>query len=171
MADKFQYYDTGDDAEGFIYPSRWGAQTFTPEANHTITSIKIKMFRLGNPGQLTFEIRETSGGEPTDVVLCSGTYDGNSITDTSPGQNYEITLGAGASLETDVMYAIVAYGGVDNVNQFKWRMDATDPGYTRGSYVWSNDGGLTWEVQAYDFIFEEWGEAAGAPRSRGFVIG
>ncbi|MBA7630622.1 hypothetical protein ES703_38146 [subsurface metagenome] len=107
MSTKFEYYDVNDDADKYIYANVWSAQTFTPSTAHKITSVKLLCWREGIPGTVTVSIRATSGGHPTGGDLCSGTTDGNTLPLSSPYEWREITLGAGADLSADTMYAIV----------------------------------------------------------------
>ncbi|MDO8715791.1 MAG: LamG-like jellyroll fold domain-containing protein, partial [Dehalococcoidales bacterium] len=56
-------YTTGDgNYSGSIYGNTWYGQSFTPSTAHTITSVKVQIFRTGNPGTVTASIRATSGG-------------------------------------------------------------------------------------------------------------
>jgi len=175
MADKFEYYDTGADDEEVVYLAHWRGQTFTPLAAHKITSVKLPLFREGNPSTLTITIETVDGsGHPSGSILCSGTIDGNTFTTNSAGTWYEITLGAGADLDAATQYAIVAkcLGG-DVSNRVKWKKDASSPTYPRGAREWSMDSGVNWTTStAIDCLFEDWGEAiAVAGRSFGFIIG
>ena len=75
----YEYYNTGDDASGRAYGNEWRAQTFTPSVSFNITSVKLKLFREGNPGTVTVSIRATSGGVPTGSDLCWGTTNGSTL--------------------------------------------------------------------------------------------
>ena len=77
----YEYYSTGDDAAASIYGNTWDTQTFTPSVAHTITSVKLKLYKTGTgPGTITVGIRATDGsGLPTGSDLCSGTTDGNTL--------------------------------------------------------------------------------------------
>ncbi len=174
MAEKYQYYNTGDDGNTYIRGSYWQAQTFTPAIAHRITSVKLKLWREENPGPLTVSIKATDAeGKPTGEDLCSGSIEATAITDTSPGQWYEITLGEGCILDADTKYAIVARapGGIAGV-QIQWRYDGTDPTYERGYRLYSSDSGSTWSATTnIDYMFEEWGEEIViAGRSFGYVF-
>lgn len=162
MAERFEYYNTDDDNLYGFHTKYFPAQTFTPEVAHKITSVKLLMYRLGNPGTVDVEIRTTSAGKPTSTVLCSGTYNGNLFTTNTAGLWYEITLGAGADQDVDTQYAIVckALSGSSG-NDVRWRMDASSPTYPRGAWVASSDYGETWLIlTGRDFMFEEWGVPA-----------
>lgn len=168
MATRYEYYNTGDDAEAQVMwgAPYWGAQTFTPLIAHTITSVKLKLQRHGTPGNLTVSIRATIEESPWIVTpdLITGTTDGNTLTDEEGGEWREIFLGDGVGLLADTKYAICArcYGA--NVsNHVGWRGDSGDGAYPRGRAMMSTNGGSTWSVSAlsgWDLMFEEWGVPA-----------
>jgi hypothetical protein len=157
----YEYYNTGDDNHVWLYGSTWAAQTFTPSVAHTITSVKLKLFRVGSPGTVTVSIRATSGGQPAGGALCSGTTTGDTLTTSAPGEWREITLGSGYGLSGGTTYAIVvrATGG-DSSNYLWWRVDGSSPAYAGGMYLLSFNSGSIWTSGAsYDLMFEEWGNA------------
>ena len=160
MADRYEYYITGDDSANVFFTSSWWAQTFTPSVDHTITSIKLKLGRKGSPGTLTFVIKATDGsGHPTGDDLCSGTTDGNTLPDYTVEYEWrEITLGDGAILSADTKYAIIAKAlAGDGLNTGVWALELVG-GYAGGNAEFSNNSGYGWAAKAYDFMFEEWGE-------------
>ena len=160
MATLYEYYNTNNDQSGDIYGVLWKAQTFTPATAHTITSVKLKLYRVGSPGTITVGIRATSSGKPTGNDLCSGTYDGNSITTNIAGAWYEITFGAGYNLSAGTVYAIVvrATSANGSTSYVEWRMDGSSSTYSGGQYYSSGDSGSTWDgTSSYDFMFEDWG--------------
>lgn len=155
----YEYYNTGDDNHVWLYGSYWVAQTFTPSVTHTITSVKLKLFRNGLPGTITVSIRATSGGQPTGTDLCSGTTNGDTLTTSAPGVWREIALGSGYGLSAGTTYAIVirATSG-DSSNYVLWRVDGSSPTYGGGMYLLSSNSGSSWTSGAsYDLMFEEWG--------------
>ena len=83
----------------------WAAQTFTPSADHTITSVWLRLSRVGSPGIITVSIRGTSGGLPFGPDLCSGAINGNMLTTSMPGDWYEIGVGGGYALFAGMTYA------------------------------------------------------------------
>ena len=174
MATLYEYYNTGDNGQDDIWGTQWDAQTFTPSIAHKITSVKLKLYRQGLPDTITVGITATDiNGHPTGSDLCSGTIDGNTLTDVSPGEWYEITLGAGYNLIANTKYAIVvkALSG-DAANCVSWRYNSIDPTYAGGCYEVTYNSGSTWEGdETADFMFEEWGEPLANPFSRGYIIG
>lgn len=159
MARRFEHYITDDDNTDFMAGNAWVGQTFTPSIPHTITSVKLKLYRIGSPGTLTVGIRATSSGKPTGADLCSGTIDGNGLTTDTAGAWYEITFGAGTSLSVGTMYAIVgrALDGTISTDEVRWRVDRTSSTYSGGTEVYSTNGGSIWYIDTYDNMFEEWG--------------
>ena len=156
---KYQYYNTNDDDDRDIYTANYGAQTFTPGTTHLLGKVKLKLFRVGSPGTATISIKGTINSKPAGGALCSGTLDADVITDDSGGEWYEITLGDGAELAADTMYAIeVKAPDGDASNKLSWRADITSPTFTGGTYCTSTDSAVDWStVSGVDIMFEEWG--------------
>jgi len=155
---KYETYNTGEDSAFFIYDVNWRGQTFTPSITHPITSIKLLLYRSGLPRTITVSIRATDGdGKPIGDDLCSGTYDGDTVTTDATGAWYEITLGSGTVLSASTKYAIVVrITGGDAYNYIAWKCDGSSPTYSGGSYANSSDSGSTWNLDtSYDFMFEE----------------
>ena len=104
----YEHYDSGDNSLIAVFADRWVAQTFTPSAAHTITSVKLKLYRNGSPGTMHVGIRATNAtGQPTGGTLCLGSINGSSLTTDSGGVWYEIDLGGGYPLSASTLYAIV----------------------------------------------------------------
>jgi hypothetical protein len=162
-ADLYEYYNTGDSGQDAIYGSRWRAQTFTPSTAHTITSVKLELFRTGSPGTVTVSIKATSSDKPSGADLCSGTTNGNTLPTGSPYEWREITLGSGYDLSASTMYAVVVrISGGSSGNCIKWRADKTSPTYTGGTAVDSRNSGSSWSIRTgKDFMFEDWGDPIG----------
>jgi hypothetical protein len=159
-ASMYEHYNTGDTGSGTIFGINWAAQTFTPSATHTIISVKLLLWRSGAPGTITVGIRDTSGGQPAGSDLCSGTINGNTLTISSTGVWYEITLGGGYSLSAGHQYAIVVRApGGDATNLLYWRAEGGAPTYVGGMLCLSGNSGLSWSCYSnWDFMFEEWGD-------------
>ncbi|MHA1290307.1 MAG: glycoside hydrolase family 78 protein, partial [Candidatus Thorarchaeota archaeon] len=148
-----------DNTSFMVYGSNWSAQSFTTSDVFTVTSVDLKLYRIGNPGTITVSIRETDGdGYPTGNDLCSGTYDGNTITTDTDGVWYEIAVGDGADLSDSTKYAIVvrATSG-DFDNKIGWRADDSND-YSYGRRDYSNDSGSSWDpLGTHDMLFRVWG--------------
>lgn len=160
----YEYYNTGDNTASTAYSNYWTGQTFTPAIAHKNTSVKLKLYKVGSPGTITASIRATDGeGHPTGEDLCSGTTDGNTLTEDTSGEWREITLGDGYNLNADTKYAIVVRALDGTSSHFlRWRLDSTDPTYAGGASEYSDNSGVDWSTTlTYDKMFEEWGEALG----------
>ncbi len=155
MPTLYEYYNAGDDDYTIVHPGAayYRGQTFTPAISHTITSAKLKLYKVGNPGNLTVEIRAVSDNS----VLCSGTYAVAGL-GASPGAFVEITLGVGAALTASTVYRIVTYtASGDGSNYVGWRVDGSSPTYAGGSHCYSSDA-ITWtDYTPVDNMFEEYG--------------
>jgi len=163
----YERYTTGDDQSASTYSSKYRGNSFTigntgTNERHNITSIKCLMYRHGSPGTVTLEVKATDGdGKPTDIVLTSGTLNGNDFTDDFAGLWYEFTLTPYA-LSANTKYAFYLYAaGGSKDNKVELRYDTSSPSYTGGEYTNSNDAGSTWGTYATDeTLFEEYGIAA-----------
>jgi len=159
----YESYNTGDDSNNNMYGSNWYAQTFTPSVAHKIASVKLKLYRSGSPGTVTVSIRATDGnGHPTGSDLCSSTINGDTLTTSSSGAWYEITLGSGYDLSAGTKYAIVVRSPNGNwSNRLYWRRDRSSPTYAGGCRESSTNNGSTWSSSTTrDMMFEEWGNRA-----------
>ena len=164
MPQRYEYYDVGDASNASLFGKNWGAQNFTVVApKHTVTSVKLKLWRSGSPGTVTVSIRATDeNGHPTGGDLTSGTTDGNTLPTGSPYEWREIAL-TEYTLSVGTKYAIVCRAPDGNgVNYIVWRYDASDPEYAGGNYEFSSDSGASWSSNlSADFMFEVWGNPAG----------
>ena len=161
----YQNYITGDDGDYDIYGVNWAGQTFTPVLAHMISKLKLKLFRVGDPGTVNISIKLASSGKPVGGDLCAGTIEGTDITLSTNGEWYEITLGDGYTFTKNVQYAIVikAVSG-DASNKVSWRADVSSPTYAGGTYCSSSDSGIDWgTVSGGDCMFEEWGVGEPSP--------
>ena len=141
-----------------VYNNYWLCQTFTPQSSHKITSVKLKLCRVGSPGTGTVSIRATdANGKPAGDDLCSASIDGDSLP-TDPTL-LGFSLGAGANLSAGVKYAIVWRFPSGNSSNYGRARRMYPGAYAGGTAVTSNDSGATWEVvQDWDFVFQDWGE-------------
>jgi len=156
-----EHYNTGDEGSDRAYSTYWIAQTFTVDARHTVTSVKLKLYKKGNPGTVTVSIRATDGTHPTGSDLTVGTTDGNTLPTASPYEWRQITLTSYA-LSANTKYAIVvrAPGGDGSTTWVRWVYDYYDSLYAGGNYEWSQESGDYWSSAGYDFMFEVWGSSS-----------
>ena len=160
MSQLYEYQNTKYDDANTMYGIYWVGQTFTVGGTaHTVTSVKIKACRYGNPGTLTLSIRATSGSLPTGGDLTSGTIDANTFTTDTAGAWYEITVTL-YLLSASIMYAIVCRCSSGNgTNYSQWRLGTGAGTYPNGASVSSSNSGSSWAVgsPAGDRTFEVWG--------------
>lgn len=165
---KHEFYDTGDDEANVnpIITSDWFGQSFTvgttgDNVNFIISSIKLKLYRLGLPGTLTVSIQALDGGDdPDGTDLSTGTIDGNTFTTSSSGNFEEITMSS-FELQASTSYGIVVKALSGNgANWIKWRRDGSSPSYAGGTSKFSENSGSTWFDDNSDFMFEVYGADA-----------
>jgi len=153
MSSPIDFYTITDDSQRASGGAAWASQLFTASKDYDINSIKLKLYRTGTPGNFTVSIRATANYRPTgaDIGGVTGVINGNDITDSSPGEWYEITFDSPISLTNGIKYAIVWRAVGNSVNV---RNDNTGD-YVDGRYCYSNDSGVNWGfVAAKDFVFE-----------------
>ena len=161
-----EYYSDNDDSASNFRDTSWQCQTFTTTSAYVISSVKLKIYRVGSPGTITVSIRATDvGGKPTGADLASGTTDGDTLTTSSSGEWREITFGTPYSLSGTTKYAIVAStASGDYENEVLWKRDATSPTYSGGSAGDSTDSGSSWSlITTQDMMFECWESSALEP--------
>jgi len=149
-------YNTGDDSAGDVRWYYWHAQTFTAESSHSVCSVKLKVYRLGSPGDLTVSLRAIdTAGHPTGPDLAVGTIDGNALTTNDGGEWREINFTASYTVIAGTKYAIVVRapaGGGGKV--VKWFHDEAGT-YAGGNRETSADSGSTWGSDLItDYMFE-----------------
>jgi len=156
----YEKSNTGDDGYASIGGDLawWEGQTFTPTIQHTITSVKLYLYRDDGvfPGTVTVSIRATAASLPTGADLVSGTYNADSLTPFTPTW-VEFTFGAGTMLLASTKYAKVIRVS-SATDQVKSRV--TSPGtYSGGNSVYSSDSGSIWTPygNGFDYQFEEYG--------------
>ena len=157
MSQKIENYITGDDSSRGAGYATYLAQTFTAESNHTVSSVKLKMYYvINNSGTLTVSIKATSGGLPTGSDLASGSRLVQGMSNTSPGEWYEITMDTPYDLVSGTVYAIVITATDASLGV---REDETSPSYSGGNEVLSTDSGANWTAYTgRDLMFEIWGD-------------
>lgn len=158
MSTKYEEYSgyTGGMA---CYGAKWFGQTFTPSTAHTLASVKVKLTKAaGASGTITFAIYATTSGHPSGSVLCSGTIEASTLSD-SVKTEHEITMGTEINLAASTQYALVAsMPSGSGTNYIRWW--AGSGSYSGGCYEQSTDSGATWASgTSTDFDFETWGNA------------
>lgn len=159
-----EYCNTGDNDGWSVFgSSNWAAQTFVAVGVHSVTSIKLKCYRVGiDVGDMIVSLRAVDGSsKPTgaDLTVSAPHLNASEFTTNTNGFWYEWNVSSYV-LTDGVKYAIVARcpstGG--GINRSVWRI-GDDPIYGYGGLVRSSDGGSTWTLfNDYDGMFEIWGQ-------------
>lgn len=157
---RYEEYTVDDDEAVELYGNVWGAQTFTTGTTaHSVTSIRLLLYREGSPGTVTVSIKKTTATDPSGVDLTYGILDGDDFTDNVAGVWYEFNVDS-YSLEASTMYAIVVRATAGNItNSVHWNSDGSAGDEANGQEETSANSGATWTGDADDdFMFEIWGE-------------
>jgi len=155
----YEYLNTGGDADGDdIYGNRWAAQQFTTDAvSHTITSARVLLKRVGNPGDVILSLKYANAlHKPTGADILSKTLDGDAFALVSTWYEFDLTE---TELENSQEFALVvrAENG-DAANYIEWYWDSGG-GLANAVASLSADGGITWTINVggADYLFEIWG--------------
>jgi len=160
MAQKFESYATHQEFTCSLRDGYSWGQTFTPQATHKITLVKLFLQKIGAPPNNTLRIRATAGGLPIGGDLCTGVLIGTAPP-APPGGWVDIPIGNGVLLIAGIMYAMVFSGCAgDMANQVTWWYDGSGPTYAGGTGLshpeWTKQTG-------WDMWFEEWGDPLQPP--------
>ena len=159
----YERYNTGEDGHAEAYGDWYITQTFTigntgTNEDHDVKSIKLRLYREGSPGTFTVSIRAVDvDGKPTGADLTSGTTNGNTLTTDAAGEWRSINV-TPYGLSASTKYAIIGSASQGNgINSVHIMFDGTTPTYTGGSYGYSNDEGVSWDlITGRDVLFEEY---------------
>ena len=168
MATVVDSYTTGmDSVDGICGALNLRAQTFTASQSYTINSVILKLYRLGTPGTLT--VRLTTVDESTPVepvignVLATGTFNANTVTTDSAGEEYTITFTTSAALTSGTQYAIVCDCRDVGADYCYWKKDTAGATYAGGTAGSSGDSGSNWTMYtATDYYFKTTSSSGGS---------
>lgn len=152
---QIESYDWQDNSYFPIDGANWASQSRVITKPDTITSIKLKLSRAGNPGTMNVYIYNADANHmPTGAVLASGSINANTFTTATAGDWYEIDLGAGFTPTVDNEYATAISCPSGNAsNQARWRACSASQ-YPHGMAGWSTDSGGSWSPQTtFDCYF------------------
>ncbi|NPV07589.1 MAG: DUF3604 domain-containing protein [Anaerolineae bacterium] len=161
----YEHLNQGDDGSIRADGAMVVGQSFTPAQAHTVSLVRLKLYRQGSPGPATVAIRAAGGnGMPTGSSLSSGTLDTSAITTSTLGEWYSVSL-TPVGLQAGTQYVLtIAVPGGDAGNRLFVRWDRSDPPYGGGTALYSWDGGQGWRaVSGSDVMFEEWGTPGATP--------
>jgi len=123
----WESYTTGDDAAAQVYGVTWYGQTFTTSPySHSAVDVRFLAYRVGTPSTVTVSIRAVGDdGFPSGDDLTSGTIDGDSLTDSTGGSWYGVSL-TETNLDYGETYAICFRAEAGDVsNYIALRADST----------------------------------------------
>jgi hypothetical protein len=153
--DYYTYVGTAENFHGDCSNTVWFSQSFTTVGSMIITGVRLPLFRVGTPGTVTVGIYSVSGGKPN-VLLTSGTMDGDTLTTDGAGASYDIGVTA-YTLSATTQYCIVLHSAA---SQCSW-MGNSAGSFAGGDACLSSDTGATWtEYSAIDQKFTVSGVAS-----------
>ncbi len=156
---RYEWYDeSGSDL--LVYSFVWPGQTFTPQADHDITKVRLKIFWDFAPlnHDVIVSIRDTNVlGEPAGADLVAVTISGLTI-GIDPATWHDFTFPANPLMSNGTLYAIVVRAPTAPLFALRWRTQTVTGSYPRGTRLLSADSGVNWSVYPLDdATFEEWG--------------
>lgn len=157
-----EFYTFSGGGSTAMYGAEWRGQTFTigttaADTDFSITSVKMKLYRILSPGTVTLGIYATDvDGYPTGSPLTSGTTDGDTLTTNSEGEVRTFTLSP-VTLTASTKYAIVIDARNGDANNQALYRGTTAAGYPAGEGVHSADSGSSWASLSGDYYFSTHG--------------
>lgn len=154
MATKYEWYESDDSASilptGFYMGQSFTIGTVGTNENFNTYSVKLKLYRINNPGTITIEIYSVDvSGFPTGSALSSGTTDGDTLTTNTAGEIREIIMSS-YELQASTKYAIVIFCAAESIGV---KLDSA-AGYTGGNQLlWEEE----WFDGSDDLYFSVWG--------------
>lgn len=138
-------YDWQKSAYHLIYGNNEWSQSFTPQTAHSLKSIKLRLKRIGNPGDVTFDIHNTTpAGCPLGLTLGQRIKAGILISTDIWGDWFEVIFPTPIPLSQGTTYAIKVWAPDGNAsNRVEW-IGSTANAYPNGSACGSDDGHATW---------------------------
>jgi hypothetical protein len=152
--------------------SDWAFQSFTTTIGYTLSRIDFWIAKNvgGSIGTLTVELYASDGGgEPTGVLLATGTIANAVVGDTSSYAWVPCTLSSPYDLSSSTKYCIILRGvSLSGANYIIWSYDDDGFGvsdFAGGDQGWSINSGSTWSIDTtQDQLFRCYGSSsAGTP--------
>lgn len=141
-------YDNSGDT---ISSVNWSAQTFTPTITGALQAIDVVLMKINSPGDITVEVRTTSGGLPTSTILASTTIPASSVIINESW--VRATFTSPATVTTSTQYAIVIRT-IASGNDAYVIKTVTGNLYGGGTSLYSTDSGATWVSESTDKAFK-----------------
>jgi hypothetical protein len=109
-------------------------QTFTTAGSGSPTQFSVKLYKTGATGSIQWSFRTAnSSGHPRSTRLCAVNQSVASITSSSPGAWYPITITGCPSLNTTTKYALVGEALYLTAGLVSWRGDQSLSVYSGGN--------------------------------------
>lgn len=170
--------------QDFIFGRSWNgnlqldvAQSFKPAQSGSLNKISLKLYKAGNPPDVTVRIMGDSGGKPNkNNILATGTLYSSLVTASPPGFNFiDITFDTVPYLTADTTYWIMVDTSNDLSNYWFWQNDLIQS-YTRGMPLWTenwNTGNPNWSLLNGDLSFKTvmGGGTTSVIGDNGFIVG
>lgn len=155
----FENNDGGaqNDAQG-CYGANWLGSAFTASSSHNVTSTKVRIYRVGSPGNLTLSIRASTGTIPTGSDLAtSDAVDGNGLGTSLPGAMTAFTFSTPYTLTGSTEYWLILRATSGNIsNRVDW-VKNTNTG--TGETATSSDSGASWTAfETKVSLYENYGD-------------
>lgn len=151
----YESYTASTDNTWNTYSTYYLGQSFTigntgTNEEFNITSVKLKCYRSGSPGNCYVKIYASSGGKPTGSAIDSTYLNGNSFTTSTSGADYEWIFSSHlATCSPSTMYCLVISGsGGSSSHSLFIKTDASSPSYSGGTFL--SYSGTTWTVRTTD---------------------
>ena len=146
----YENYLVEGNSEEPISGAKWSAQAFTPQENHNLAAVIVRLRKEGLVGTVTASIRSTDiNGLPAGNDLCSGTLDNIS----EEYAWYLINFTSYYKAQAGIKLALILRAP-DAVGTLYWRFDSGTPAYHRGLLIRSEDSGTTWILPAtFPYVF------------------
>jgi uncharacterized membrane protein len=151
----YTYGGWSDDTYTQVYGTERRAQEFQCTSDLYIKYVKLKVYRVGNPGNLEVSIRQTPDG----AILDSVTVNANLFSTSASYVTFTFSSGWHHYHSTSHYYIVLKATTGSAGNEVRWRVDTGDllfgenPHYHHGStyyYAWrSSDGGTTWSQSKF----------------------
>ena len=155
---QYESFDWRKNAYFLNYGNLQWSQSFTPLTAHTLTSLKLRLKRVGNPGDVLYEIWNTTPGEcPKDTLLSQRMQPGIFLSTATWGDWFEVDLTTPVPLLAGVAYAIRIRALDGNAtNKVEW-IGATATPYPNGRACFTDNGGTSWtSYTKYGLYFIEY---------------
>lgn len=153
-----QSYIVNDDSFLHVFGASWHAQSFTPDANHNLTTVRLLLGKEGSPGLMSVSIRAEGSSKPTGADLAlAATRDLDLLNIATIPAWIDFDMTTVAVVASTKYWIIVRTAGADTDNDGQWRTDITSPAYAGGGGSLSADSGASWTTEdtTVDHMFKE----------------